>query len=114
LAGHSSYHIGFPRKNNFLTAFVGNLVIPASIAIAPLDVLLYRSGIYIILTLIFCVFLTTHKTFKMVALFLPMFGGIIALLLAMMWPDFRHIWFISVIFMFTVPLGLAHTAKSNA
>jgi hypothetical protein len=108
----SSGNIGFPHRKNFIETLITRVVYPAT-SLAPLDVMLYRSGVYIILVLVLLVFLSSHNRFKVCILFMPMLGGIIALLLAMGWTVFRNIWFIPVICIFIVPLLLLQEKTDN-
>jgi hypothetical protein len=106
-----SAEIGFERGENTITVFLRSFAYPVSYGFAPLDIILYRSGIYIILSLMLCVFLVARKSFKVSIQLLPMLGGIIALLIAMSWPSFRVLWFIPVIFAFFTPLILAQASN---
>lgn len=113
MTGTSSGNIGFPHSDNPLTFVLKRILFPVSIAIAPLDILIYRGGVYIILSMLLCVFLASHKKLHMGILFFPMLGDIMALLIAMDWPVFRNIWFIPVIFAFIAPLLLSETTQST-
>ena len=106
-----SENVGFPHREFLAASAIIKYIHYATIIIAPLDSALNRSGIYIILALLLCVFLIVHKSYKMTTLFLPMAGGILALLIAMGWPVFRNVWFIPVIFAFAVPIVLLDVAN---
>ncbi|GHV46296.1 hypothetical protein FACS1894204_07610 [Synergistales bacterium] len=100
-------YFNFPRHENMLTTVITRFVYPITVYIAPLDVLLYRSGIYVILSMLLCVYLSVHEMRKYLAAFIPMLGGILALLVSMAWPNYRYIWFIPVIFTFIAPYLLS-------
>lgn len=110
----ASGEVGFPHRDNILGTIISKWVYPVTIAFAPMDVLLYRSGVYIILSLILCIVLISRKSLRLGMPLIPMAGGVAALLLAMCWPCFRVVWFIPVIFVLTFPLILSRIARFDS
>ncbi|GHS99656.1 hypothetical protein AGMMS50276_23700 [Synergistales bacterium] len=100
------FQLKFPRHENILTT-IAKIANSVTIAIPLTDILLYRAGAHIIFSMLFCVYLCAHKMRKYMAAFIPMFGSILALLIAMGWPDFRVVWFIFVISTFVAPYLLS-------
>ena len=107
---NESYVVGFPGNYNVLSIVLGSIFHPLLAVFPPSYMFLYRGGIYIILSLILCIFLASRKALKLSLPFIPMLGGIIALFFGMGWPVFRVVWFIPVIFVFIVPLILISVA----
>lgn len=91
---------GFTRKENILTKLLVRLYYPATIMFCLSDILLYRSGIYIIAVMLLFLYLWREKRQKLFILYLPMLGVILSQIIAACWQGFRHIWIIFLIFWF--------------
>jgi len=95
--------LNIQRRPNILTSLL-LVVYYGIIAVPPLDILLFRSGLYIIAILLLIVYLKKQKQFKYAACFIPLFADFCALLLSMNFPSFRVVWHIPVTYLLVCPL----------
>lgn len=95
-----SNQFGYERKDNIVTLLLTKLYYPVTIMIPPLDIFLYRSGIYIILTLLCMIYLCSRKKGLYCTMYLPMIGVGASQLAAACWQGYRHVWVIFIGFWF--------------
>ena len=105
--------MGIEHRDNALSTLFRQIALSIIPAISLLDILLYRSGIYIILSMLLAAAVCARKRSdclseqdqgkgktSLLSAFLPMLGDVIALFLSLNFPAFRHVWFIPVLFSF--------------
>lgn len=95
-----SNKFGYERRENIATLLLTRLYYPVTIMIPFLDVFLYRSGIYIILTLLCIIYLFNQKKGVYCSMYLPMIGVGASQLAAACWQGYRHVWVIFIGFWF--------------
>ena len=89
--------IGVVRHDNILTLMLVKVMYPITIMLCILDMLLYRSGIWIAVSLIFLLYWGTEHRMKHHFLeLLPAYGHAGILMLSLLWQCSRHVYCIQL------------------
>ncbi len=83
---------GFERKDNALTALLVKCLYPVTIAIAPLDCLCYRSGIWIDLALMLILVFAAGGRKRYILSLLPVLVHSMVFMAGLMWQCSRHVY----------------------
>ena len=89
--------IGVVRHDNLLTVILVKILYPITIVLCVLDMMLYRSGIWIAVSLIFLLYWGTEHRMKHHFLeLLPAYGHAGILMLSLLWQCSRHVYCIQL------------------
>lgn len=88
--------LGIIQNENILTKILVKILYPITIAVCVFDIFLYRSGIWIVLSLILLLFMAAHHRRDHVLELLPAYGHAGILMLSLLFQCSRHVYCIQL------------------
>lgn len=105
--GIADNKFGIKQYDNPLRQFINNVIKRTEIN-PLLDLLLWRTGIYLVIILYLSYYLYFHTTKKNLLILLPLYSNIVSLILSLKSQNYRYVYFIFVLFFFILFYTLAY------